>query len=147
MTDAMTMFKATITIMLFYSLGITLLTYSLDPLTVGSWEEVFGAPAVDIGETGQDIQDSLETQLDIPIVDLGALVFYSGNILVDMILNFLFAVPEMIGLLFTGFTAIFSLDAQLAAQVQLFAFVLTVATYVIGVIELLTSIRARGSIV
>ena len=91
------------------------------------------------------VQSSVDSQIDIPIIELGALVFYSGNIFIDLILNFAFAIPEMIAILVNGIFLLFSLDSQVWAVVQLFASVAMGVVYLIGVLALLVNVRSRGT--
>lgn len=50
----------------------------------------------------QEFQASLQDEKSFGIVDLAALSLYSGNIAVDLAVNFFFAIPEMFYLLFFG---------------------------------------------
>lgn len=143
MVSSMTAFKGIIIAQLFFSFAITLFAYAtpdnaLDYVT--SFSDL--ANQASLNETGEQIQDSLERQTNIPVVEIGALIFYSGNIVLDLLLNFVYAVPEMIGLLIHGFMRLVSVDTYIWAVVQLFATVATTALYVIGLIEMLTNIRS-----
>lgn len=143
MTDTMQTFKVTILVMLFYSFGITLLAYAI-PNDAKTYITSFSDLAQDISlqETGNKVQDSLESQTNIPIIELGALVFYSGNILLDLILNFIFAVPEMVGLLIQGLLFLINVDSYIWATVQLFSSVVLIVMYFIGLMQMLTGIRS-----
>lgn len=141
--NMMNYFKIVVIVMLFYSMCITLLTYSL-PAGAVNYVTGFSEVAQDINlnSTSAEVRESLEAQTDIPVVELGALVFYSGNIIVDLLLNFLFAVPEMIGMLVNGVMLLLNIDSYVFAVVQIFASVAVSMMYLIGVIQLLTSIRS-----
>lgn len=142
-TDTMTWFKITLIMMLFYSISITIITYaipasSLDYVT--SFSDLAGD--IDLDDVSSEVQDSVESQTQLPIVELGALVFYSGNILIDLILNFAFAIPEMIALIMTGLMMLISIDTQIVASIQLFFSVTVIVIYFISIIQLLTGIRS-----
>lgn len=142
-TDIVGFFKATILIMLFYSVSITILTYSMpdDSLKyVTSFSDI--TTPIDLETISADVQESLQSQTDIPVVELGALVFYSGNIFIDLLFNFAFAVPEMIGILINGVVRIFNIDFMLGNIVQLFSTTVLLVLYVISLIQLLTGIRS-----
>lgn len=141
--DIMSLFKVVLMIQLFYSFSITTITYALpdDSLDfVTSFSDI--TSKVNLESVSGDVQDSLQRQTNIPVVELGALVFYSGNILIDLILNFLFAIPEMLAMLINGFTMLFNVDSYLFAIVQLFSSVIIGIMYLLGVIQLLTGIRS-----
>lgn len=143
----MDLFKMVIIIQLFYAFAITLLVYAVpaDSLNyVTSFQDL--ATDIDLETVSTDIQDSVQDQLDIPVVELGALIFYSGNIIIDLLLNFFFAIPQMIGLFINGFMMLFNVDSYLFAVVELFSGVIVTVLYFIGLIQLLGNIRSGGRI-
>jgi len=140
---AMDMFKATVLVMAFYAFAITMITYAI-PDEALTYVDLFSesTTSINLETITEDVQDSLEAQTNIPVVDVGALVFYSGNILIDLIANFIFAVPQMIGHVVNALTVLFNLDAQLVVITELFAGAIVTAMYVIGLIQLLTGVRS-----
>lgn len=134
-------------VQLFYAFAITLLVYgmpvdSIDYVT--SFSDVTNT--VNLNNTGQLVQESLERQTNIPVIELGALVFYSGNILIDLLLNFAFAIPEMIGMMVNGLQQLLNIDSRMFATVEMFFAVLMVAFYFLGIIQLLAGVRSGRSI-
>ena len=65
--------KAIFVMSLFYSLGLTLLVHSLPVSTIASHYILFP----DIQTQAQQFQQSVELERNIPIVNLGVMVFYS----------------------------------------------------------------------
>lgn len=145
--EIMQYFKVVIIIMLFYGFGITVLTHSL-PDDMLKYTDYFDnvAGADDIGATGESIQQSLEKQTNIPVVDMGALVFYSGNFLLDMLINFATAIPQMIGLLLTGMEQLIGYDAVISNDIQIFATTSMGVIYIISLIQLVAGIRSGRAI-
>lgn len=139
----MDLFKVVLIIQLFYAVSITLIAYSI-PEDAQDYVTAYSdiASSINLNSVATDVQDSIDKQTKLPIVELGALVFYSGNILIDLILNFAFAIPQMIGLVISGIRIIFNLDIYVIATVQLFATAVVAVMYFIGVIQLLTGIRS-----
>ena len=142
-TEMMTWFKAIIVVMLFYSVSITLITYAL-PAESKHYVDPFSdvASEINLENTSAQLRSSVEAQTNIPVIELGALVFYSGNILVDLLLNFAFAIPEMIGLVINGVMLLLNIDSYIFAIVEIFAAVMVTVLYFIGLIQLLTSVRS-----
>lgn len=141
--NTMVWFKITLIMMLFYSISITMVTYSMPTDTldyVTSFSDLAGD--IDLDEVSTEVQQSVEKQTNLPIVELGALVFYSGNILIDLLLNFAFAIPEMIALIITGLMMLINMDVQIVASLQLFFSVVIIVVYFISIIQLLTGIRS-----
>lgn len=142
MADIVNSFRIVILLQLFFSCGITLISYSM-PNESLQYVDIFTAVGHSIGlnEIGQKVENSLQTTTTTPIIEVGALVFYTGNILLDLLLNFAFAIPEMIGLIVNGLMMLFSFDSYFFVTVQLFAFICVMITYFIGLIQLLTNLR------
>jgi hypothetical protein len=143
MADITDTFKVTLIIMLFYSFSITGLVY-VTPATarhyIYSYEDL--ANDFDFETIAGDVEENLQRQTNIPVVDVGALVFYSGNILLDLLLNFAFAIPQMFGLLLTGLTLFINIDSYIIWLLQAFISALMMALYMLGAIQLLAGIRS-----
>lgn len=138
-------FKVTIVVMLFYALAITVIGYTLQGVT-GTADQISPyndlANSVDMEGVSTQLEDSLTQQTTIPVIEVGALVFYSGNILIDLLLNFAYALPQMVALLVHGITALFNFNEVIWVYVQIFSSVLITALYFIGLIQLLLGVRS-----
>jgi len=147
MAETMSFFKIMIIIQCFFSVAITLLAYAM-PADSLNYVHVFEQPTatVNIQNLSNKVQASTQSSLKTPVIELGALVFYSGNILIDLMLNFFFAVPEMIGLIFSGFALLFNFDTYMMAVVEGFATAMITIIYFMAILQMLTNIRSRGSI-
>lgn len=140
--------KAILLTQLFYSLAITLLLYSVPPTTlanVHSFSDL--SNNIDITTITGQIQNTLSRQTKVSVVDLGALVLFSGNILLDLLTNFAFALPQMITLLINGTIMLVGIDAQITLIIQTFATVMVMIMYSIGLLSMLTNIRSGRPIV
>lgn len=133
---------------LFYAFGITLVVYSLpsDELT---YVTLFETPANDYSfeEISGSVESGATDQLALPLIDLTTLVGYSGNLLVDMVFNFLTAVPQMLTLIVGAFTLFFAVDSTLAVSIKLFFMALIQLLYIIAVISFVLNIRSQGSVI
>lgn len=148
MASMMSEFKVMLVVMLFYSTCITLITYAMPTESI-HYVSSFSSLANDanLENVSAQIQDSITQQTRIPIIELGALVFYSGNIVIDLLLNFAFALPEMLGLLINGIMLLLNVDSYIFAVVQLFASVAMVVLYFVSIMQLLIGIRTQGGVV
>jgi len=143
----MNLFLLIIIVQLFYSFAITMMAYSIpvnDEFVTGFSET---SENINLEEVSDDIHSSVIDQLDIPVIEIGALVFYSGNILIDLLLNFLYAIPQMMGMLVNGFLMLFNVDSQIFALVELFGVVAVTILYLIGIIQLLINVRSGRTVV
>lgn len=148
MTEMMNLLKTILVVQLFYAFAITLISYSIpvDALNfVTSYSEI--TDTINLESVSNEVQGSLDSQSNIPVIELGALVFYSGNILIDLLVNFAFAIPEMIGLLVFGILSLLNVDSYIFATVELFAGVTMMVVYVVGLIQLLNTIRSGKTII
>lgn len=145
--DTIEYFKAVVVVMLFYSFAITAISYAM-PDDALNYVTGFSSLAeeVDFQSVTEQVQESVDRQLNIPLIELGAVVFYSGNVLVDLALNFVFAIPQMIGMLVNGIMLLFNVDSGVFALVQAFASAVLVISYMIGLMQLLTNVRTGRAV-
>lgn len=131
-----------------FSFAITGLAYSLPEQTLVYLEPYSNGQAIGTGtEISTELENNLDSQTNIPVIDMGALIFYSSNIVIDLIMNFIFAIPEMIGFLVTGVLFLFGIDTFLANQFQILLTALMIALYIIGVMSTLLKLRSGQGIV
>lgn len=147
MANMIDFFKLMIIVQLFYSFSITAVAYGM-PSSSLNYVTGFtpSSTLFDMQATANEVQSSLDSQTKIPVIELGALVFYSGNIILDLLLNFLTALPQMIGLVIHGIMLLFTIDNYLYALVEMFSTVAISIWYMISLIQLITGIRAKGVI-
>lgn len=128
--------------MIFYGTSMTILSYTLPSGMINYIEPFQSSNSPDISSVASDVQASLDNQLNIPVIDLGAMLFYSGNIIIDLFLNFAFAVPSMLTMLFNGLLFFIHLPNNVAETVQFCAFTTFSIVYVLSVVSLLVGIRS-----
>lgn len=140
--DAMDFFQATIVGSLFYGFVITLLVYALPvdmvPYAFTFEQEHYG----DYNNTATELQSSLELQKNVPVVNVGALIFYSGNILLDMLMNAAFAGAELVSIVMNGIALLLGIGSNAWSMMNAFASILCWALYIISVIRAILSIRS-----
>lgn len=145
--NAFTFFKFVIVLQLFFAFAVTGVSYAM-PAEAKQYLTLFEPEhEISLGSVGSNIQNKMEKQMHVPIIDMGSLVFHSGNILVDMILNTLFAIPEMTTILVSGIVMLIPIDNYLAARVKLFLFAFIAAMYIISILSMIMNIRSQRGIV
>jgi hypothetical protein len=134
-----------IAIHLFYGTAITLMAYALPTEELNVLNQ-YQQPSqsLDTTEIAETIEENIQSQLSIPIVDIGALVFYSGNIIVDMLINFFTAIPSMLTIAISTFFTFFPVDAYIAAQIKILFWVFASLLYFIAFLNFILSIRSQG---
>lgn len=145
-------FKTMILVNLFFAVSITIFAHGLEAMSSSSLAHITTYQALGdrlgLEDVGEEVESGLERELNVPLLDIGALVFYSGNILIDLLLNFAFAIPQMLLLLTHSFGTLFNIDTTgfFLGQIQLFAGVIFGIFYIFGFVQLLLGIRSGRTI-
>ncbi|MFH8038764.1 MAG: hypothetical protein QXJ14_02015 [Candidatus Aenigmatarchaeota archaeon] len=104
----------------------------------------FTAQTLEIVNVSSKLEESMQLQTNIPIVDLAGIVYYSGNILLDLMVNFFTAVPSIITIFTKALFLLFNVDPYLSTTLNLFIFSLITILYVLYLIMFISSFRSRG---
>lgn len=131
-----------------FSLFITLMIYTVPLMTGGDLTYIFelkGAPTYrELGNFGGEFQSSIEQQRSFGVVELGSLALYSGNILVDLILNFFTAIPSMATIIVNGVFFFLNVSTPIKEAALTFTYTIVGIIYLILIITLLIDIRTNG---
>lgn len=132
-------------IQLFYGAGVTMLSYAL-PVDQIAVIEPYQQPTedLDVRDISDEIESTISSQLSIPVVEIGALVFHSGNLVIDLIVNFWSAIPSMITILINAFFFAFPIDAFLQNQILLLFYVIASVVYFVAFLNFLFALRSGG---
>jgi hypothetical protein len=57
---------------------------------------------VNFSTLGTTMESAVSSQSTVPFLELGALIFFSSNILINLVLNFITAIPQMLTWLIAG---------------------------------------------
>lgn len=142
--NAWEFFKAIIIIQIFFGVSVSLIGYALpDPqyLTLAETPH-----EIDITEIGSDINKSLQNEISLPIAEMGFLMFYTGNILIDIILNSVFAIPEMITLIVGIFTSVFPIDVVISSYLKIFIMLAFSSIYILALIAFIVNLRSGSGV-
>ena len=143
MKEIVSYFTALLVLMLFYSFAMTGYVYALPEDTivyVDAFRDI--GTDLDLDSLTGDVEESFSRQTNIPVIDVGSLVFYSGNFLIDMMVNFIYAIPEMIGLLLNGIMLLVGVDSYMFALVEVFVAAVMTVLYILGMVRLLLGVRS-----
>jgi hypothetical protein len=144
MVDMINMLKIVLVMTLFYSFCITGFVYYL-PNDAKAVVSIIGNSSnpTDFNSVSTEVHSTLTRQSSIPLIDIGALVFYSGNIVLDLLLNFAFAIPQMITFLIIAlFSLVGGIPSYIQSLIQIFVSVAIGVWYVVSLIQLVTNIRS-----
>jgi len=93
------------------------------------------------------MQTALTTSTELPLVDTATLVFYSGNIMLDLIGNFVTAIPQMVGLLLNGFFMLFPIDITLQKTLFYSTYAFISILYLFSLMAFITNMRSGGAVI
>ena len=143
MADMLNYLVVMLTVMALFSVAVSLYTHAMPPEMLNritSFSDL--SSTMNLEDMSNSVQGNLERQTKMPVVEMGAIVFYSGNMLLDLFLNFTFAIPEMVGLLIYSLTRIFSIDTVIIALVELLLGVVMIVWYFVSLLQLIIGIRS-----
>lgn len=135
--------RAIIIMTIFYSFAITGITHYLPSNVTGTGIFTSYTDSYSVAGLNAEMNNGLSQQLNIPVFDLGSLVYYSGNFFIDLLLNFIFAIPEMLTIFFGGLFFLFGVDPFIANQILIAIKVSLSTSYLIMLITMLLNIRSR----
>ena len=143
MAEVTKMFITLLVVQAFFSFAVTTLVYNMPASLQHHLDEyIFMTDDYSLQKISTAVQAGMTQQTRVPLIETGALLFYSGLYLLDLILNFLFAPAIMLGFLIYGVASIVGWHSTLYIPLQLLFGVLVQAMYLIGIIQLITGIRA-----
>lgn len=134
------MIKEVVLFSLVYSVVVNLVSYVLYV------PSEFSAISSSMPEITQKTESMYKGVVGIPLIDLGGLIFYTGNIIVDFLMNFVTAIPSVVTLLIDVFFRFFPIQTQIASTFKLGIYTILSAIIVINLVIILLRIRSRGAI-
>ena len=135
--------KVVLLMMLFYSSAITIYIHVVPSALanqLSDYGQIVGWETPEALAT--ELQGTITKQTKIPIVDIGTLALYSGNIFIDFLLNFVTAIPQMISFMFNILFNLVHVPYQVGNVVQIMLTVATMLGFVLYLVDALLSFRA-----
>ena len=130
-----------------FTFAVTLVTYTL-PDNVKQYSSMLETEhQTDTSQMVTEFEQSLGTVKNVPLYDVGMLVFWTGNIIVDIFLNFIFALPEMITLVLNAMFIFIPIDPYLQYNIKLIVMVIGGILYIWMIISIISGIRSGRRIV
>lgn len=131
-----------------FSIAITaysaILVNQINPNDIADYQSI--AAINDLNDLSNKFETGLNNQQNTGPIEIAALIFYSGNFFVSLFLNFIFAVPRLIGIIITTFLYFAGFNSALIVGViGLINFIFS-ATYVLIVIGFLLGVRSGRTI-
>lgn len=135
-------FTSFLLVSIFYAVAVTLIVPILPD--VQGYQLVVGTNSngvISITNLAASMQQGVTNQTNIPLLDFGALIFYSSNIIINLMLNFFTAIPQMITILFTAFFMMFPIAPGLATNFKIFFQAIVTIIYIIAILTFIMGTR------
>lgn len=130
-------------VQLFWSFGVTMLVHALPADVVNSAALFSDNETADtLTEIGPIVEEKVTNQLQVQPLDIVTLIFYSGNLLIDLILNFVTAVPQMFVLIVAAFNLIVPMDPDQLSLLKLYVLTVAGVLYIVGFVTTITQLRS-----
>ncbi len=94
-----------------------------------------------------DVEQNIGNQLSLPVLDTVTLIMFTGNILVDLILNFLTALPSMFILIIEGIALFVPIEATLLQTFEMLLWVTATVLYLIAITSTIANLRSSRGLV
>lgn len=141
MASGLGTFYSLLLVQIFFGVAVTLLVMAL-PLSGNQVAWFSNSNGVmNFTTTATTIQSSMENATKIPLLDFGSLVFYSSNILFNLMINVVFAVPEMLSIFLTILFFFIPIDYSLQIVIKTLFIAIVSILYYIVLISFITGTR------
>lgn len=148
MAEVLDFLVKVITIQAVYGLLITVVVYGTVGQINSSDIADFQAQknVVDINKSTELITSQLRAQTGVPIIDVVALAIFTGNLVIDLVFNTIFAFPSMISLIIHVLANYMNLPGQITTAVVFVGTALAIIAYAILALSMLLGIRSQGTV-
>jgi hypothetical protein len=148
MVEVLDFFFKVITVQLIYGFLITVVLYStvgqINTADISDFQTQKNL--VDVNKTVNIVENQLTNQTGFGIVDIVALVIFTGNALLDLVLNTIFAIPSMISLILNVLFNYLHVGGAIKTVALYTLTTLGFLAYALIMIGTLVGIRSQGSV-
>lgn len=147
MSRAYGMFVSFIFLQLFWAFAITLIVPFVPDAQMN--QVVFfenDAGLIEYSTLANSLEDGISDQTNIPVLDFGALIFYSSNLILSLMINFITAVPQMLMILLSAFANIFPINYTIMYYMKTFFTLILTIIYYLSLFLFITNIRGGNAV-
>ena len=98
---------------------------------------------IELGTLQSSIDSGISVQTSIPLLETGALIFYSSATILNLMVNFFTAIPQMATLLVTVLFMFIPVDLSIAITVKMWVFGIVGILYAIALFAFITGSRTN----
>lgn len=138
------MFVAFIFVQIFWAFSVTLLVPFIPDAEMSQvvfFEDEAGL--IKYSTLANSLETGISDQTNIPVLDFGALIFYSSNLLLSLMINFATAVPQMLLILLSAFSNVFPLNYTIMFYMKTYFTLIITILYYLSLFLFITNIRGE----
>ena len=141
--NTLQLFTLLLMVQLFWSMGVTLLVPNM-PNAASDQVIMFNNSngIIDIGILQSSVDAGIGDQTNIPLLEVGALVFYSSATIISLMVNFFAAIPQMVTLLISVFFLLVPSDPIMVLNIRTWVAAIVGVLYAIALFTFIAGARA-----
>ncbi len=142
--NALQLFTTLLLVQLFWSLGVSLIVPNM-PNASSNQVVMFtnSNNTIELGTLQSSIKSGITDQQNIPLLEVGALVFYSSATILNIMINFFTAIPQMVTLLMAVMFLFIPLSTGLQITLQAWVFGIVTVLYFVALFTFLMGTRTN----
>jgi len=142
--NALQLFTTLLLVQLFWSLGVSLIVPNMPNATANQVVMFTNSNnVIELGTLQSSISQGITDQQNIPLLEVGALVFYSSATILNIMINFFTAIPQMVTLLMTVLFLFIPLGTSLQITLQTWVFAIVTVLYFVALFTFLMGTRTN----
>lgn len=142
--NALQLFTTLLMVQLFWSLGVSLIIPYM-PNAAGNQVVMFSNSnnVIELSTLQNSIKSGIIDQQNIPLLEVGALVFYSSATILNIMINFFTAIPQMVTLLISVLFLFIPVAVGLQITVKAWVFGIVTVLYFVALFTFLMGTRTN----
>lgn len=142
--NALQLFTTLLLVQLFWSLGVSLIVPNMPNATANQVVMFTNSNnVIELSTLQSSVSQGITDQQNIPLLEVGALVFYSSATILNIMINFFTAIPQMVTLLMTVLFLFIPLGVSLQITLQAWVFGIVTVLYFVALFTFLMGTRTN----
>lgn len=142
--SALQLFSTLLIIQLFWSFGVTLM---VPQMPNAQSNEVLQFTAsynlIDLSSLQSSVSEGVSEQTNIPVLETGALIFYASATILNLMVNFFTAIPQMVTLIIHILFMVIPFEASVTSIVEQWIFGIVSVLYTIVIFAFVAGSRTN----
>lgn len=144
--NALNLFVTLLIVQMFWALSVSLIVPVM-PNATSNQVVMFNSSSsiVNFSTLSNSVTSGVSSQTSLPIIETGALIFYSSSAILNLMVNFFTAIPQMVTLLLTAIFMFIPVDYTIQFTIKSLGFVIVTILYYMILFSYITGTRSAYS--